>query len=257
MSNSGIDNPIATCQELEQLQSVIHLLPTPALITDACGNICLGNQQAIQFLQGVATKKTIEECHLSSLFVELLRSEDFMEEILLKKELVIKKMLLRKFDKSITCVNLFARSFDEESDYILIQFTDVSPKTHTLLTEMVHSWHREMILLKPYLNKPGKEILENILRNNSVEGFCDCNSKQTSPHEVIREERMAFIQQMIPGLTKSELTFCGFLSLKMSVEEVALITGKTSNSLRVSFHRILKKTNFPHGKELLRKLESI
>ena len=63
--------------------------------------------------------------------------------------------------------------------------------------------------------------------------------------------------QLFPLLTDYEISICGLLSLKLSFEEIASITGKTSNSLRVTFHRLLKKTNFTSGKELLRKLESI
>jgi len=57
-------------------------------------------------------------------------------------------------------------------------------------------------------------------------------------------------------LTNSELTLCGFLSLKMTIEEIASLTGKTGNSLRVAFHRMLLKTGFSTGKDFLRKLES-
>ena len=257
MNNSGSNTPFATLPILEQLHSVIRLLPTPALIVDLNGQIRIGNQKAIQFFCGTRAVDSLQNMTISSRVVDLQYSQDLMTELMQKNEVVSRKILLRKFDRNIACVNLFACIIREEPEYILIQFTDISPKSHILLTEMVQSLHREIMLLKPYLNKPGKDALENILKNNSLEGFCDCNTKQTNQPEVIREKRMALIHQIIPRLTKAELTFCGFLSLKMSVEEIALITGKTSNSLRVSFHRILKKSIHANGKELLRRLESI
>jgi len=257
MSNSGHNTPFSTLPVLEQLHSVIRLLPTPALIVDLNGHIRIGNQKAVQFFCGCQAVDSLQDVKINSRVVDLQYSHDLMTELMLKKEVVSRKILLRKFDKSIACVNLFACIIREEPEYILIQFTDISPKSHILLTEMVQSLHREIMLLKPYLNKPGKDVLENILKNNSLEGFCNCTTKQTNQHEVIRERRTASIHQLIPQLTRAELTFCGFLSLKMQVDEIALITGKTSNSLRVSFHRILKKSSHSNGKELLRRLESI
>ncbi|MDP4240572.1 MAG: hypothetical protein Q8904_13990 [Bacteroidota bacterium] len=257
MNSFETDTQISTFPSLQHLNSVLQLLPTSALIIDLKGNIHAINQQAIQFFRGTSQAVWFENATIGSLVLDLQRSLDLIEEISLKKEFTEKKILFRKFDKSVACVNLFARSFNVEPCYILIQFTDISQKTKVLLSELVRTLRQEVIALKPYLNKPGKELLEKILNKNTLEESWHDRSNLESQIEVIRKNRIASIIQLFPQLTNAEITLCGFLSLKMTIDEIACITGKTSNSLHVSFHRLLKKTSFSTGKELLRKLESM
>ena len=257
MNSIETDIRFFTFPLLQHLNSVLQMLPTSALIADLKGNILFINQQAIHFLGGLSPHKSFENKNINLFVIDNRQSIDLFDELRSKKEILSRKILLRKQDNSIACVNLFARLINIEPSYVLIQFTDISPKTLVLLTEVFQTLRQEVLSLKPYLNNPGKELLKEILSNNSFDGFIDNKSKQKNQLEVIGEERISNIVRLFPQLTYAETKFCSFLSLKLTIDEIACITGKTSNALRVSFHRILRKTEYLTGKELLRKLESI
>lgn len=241
----------------QKMSELFQWMPISTLIIDRKGNILDVNQQALNFFGTESHETFLVKNHFSSLVIDLSRSMELIVEIGSKKEVLTKKILLRRLDNSVICVDIYARSFPETPNLILFQFTETSPKSHVLLTQMIHAFRIEIQRLKPYLNKPGKELLEQIVSDNSLESKTkDFPNKKNHLH-IVREERITQLIQLFPQLTNSELAICGFLSLKMTIDEIASLTGKTSNCLRVSFHRILRKTNMNSGKELLRKLENI
>lgn len=241
----------------QKMSDLFQWMPIPALIIDRKGTILDINQQALNFFGTQSYEIFLEKIHFSSLVIDLSRSMELVVEISSKSEVLIKKILLRRLDNSIICVDVFARSFPETPNLILFQFTETSPKIHALLIQMIHAFRVEIQRLKPYLNKPGKELLEQIVNDNALETKVKDLPNGKNQLDIISEERIAQFIQLFPELTNSELAICAFLSLKMTIDEIASLTGKTSNCLRVSFHRILRKTKMNSGKELLRKLENI
>lgn len=235
--------------------SILKLLPTATLIIDLNGNIEFINDKAFQFFRFTSESDFLQIS--TSLVVDLKRTIDLRDEINTTKDVIQKKILLRRFDKNIACVNLFARFISIDNDHLLIQFTEVSVKNQALIIELLKNFKSEVITLKPYLNKPGKELLEKILNHNSEEKMTLSISKRKNDSDYLDLDRIAKINQLLPSLSTTELILCGFLSLNLNMDEISGITGKTSNSLRVLFHRILHKTNFTTGKDFLRKLESI
>ena len=232
-------------------------MPIAALIIDKKSTILDINQQALNFF-GIQSHETFLRKNLfSSLVIDLSRSMELVVEISLKSEVLTKKILLRKLDNSIICVDMYARLFPETPNLILFQFTETSPKIHALLTQMIQTFRVEIQRLKPYLNKPGKELLEQIINDNALEAKVNDLPSGTNHLDIVSEERINLLIQLFPELTNSELATCAFLSLKMTIDEISNLTGKTSNCLRVSFHRILRKTNMNSGKEFLRKLEAL
>jgi hypothetical protein len=190
------------------------------------------------------------------LIVNLEYFLEMIDELKRSNKVATRNILIRRFDSTVVCANLFATLLPEDPNYVLLQLTEISAKTRILLTEMIQSLRHEAMTLNPYLNKPGKELLEKILTKT---GINDAYSKQFGnqiQQEVLRESVATQLIETFPMLTNSELALCGFLSLKMTIEEIASLTGKTGNSLRVAFHRMLLKTGFATGKDFLRKLES-
>lgn len=241
----------------QKMSELFQWMPISALIVDVEGTIVDVNQQALNFFGTQSCETFMKKNHFSSLVIDLSRSMELLIEISSKKEVLTKKILLRKLDNSIVCVDIYARSFPEMPNLILVQFTETSPKSHALLTQMIQAFRLEIQRLKPYLNKPGKELLEQIVSDNSLENKTKNLPNKKNHLDIVSEERITQLVQLFPELTESELAICAFLSLKMTIDEIANLTGKTSNCLRVSFHRILRKTNMNSGKELLRKLESV
>jgi hypothetical protein len=239
------------------LKSVLSILPTATILIDLQGNIQYANVQSLAFFRFPNHETLYQKKELSSMLVDSQLNDIFFEEIASSKANLEKVILIRRFDKSVSYVNLFAQYFKSDFEGIILQFTDVSAKTVAFLTEKVRVLRNEIHSLKPYLNKPGKDLLENIVSKDLQLGINEINEKVKLQFNLLDNNKTNQLLQHFPLLTDYEISICGLLSLKLSFEEIASITGKTSNSLRVTYHRLLKRTNYTSGKDLLRKLESI
>jgi hypothetical protein len=252
--NSNTQIPTSTLSQ--HFGSILQCLPTSTLIISTKGSLYFINKQAVE-LFGCSTQEAFfEKENIKSLIVNLEYFLEMIDELKRSNKVATRNILIRRFDSTVVCANLFATLLPEDPNYVLLQLTEISAKTRILLTEMIQSLRHEAMTLNPYLNKPGKELLEKILTKT---GINDAYSKQFGnqiQQEVLRESVATQLIETFPMLTNSELALCGFLSLKMTIEEIASLTGKTGNSLRVAFHRMLLKTGFATGKDFLRKLES-
>lgn len=239
------------------LKSVISILPTATILIDLQGNIQYANVQSLAFFRFPNHETLYQKKDLGFLLADPQLKNNLIQQIESSKTNFEKIILIKRFDKSVSFVNIFAQYFKSDFEGIILQFTDVTAKTIAFLTEKVRILKNEISTLRPYLNKPGKEFLENIVSKDFQSGVTENNSKQKIQFDLLDSNKTNQLAQLLPGLTSYEISICGLLSLKLGFEEIASITGKTSNSLRVTFHRLLKKTNYSSGKDLLRKLESI
>jgi hypothetical protein len=239
-------------------QSIFQWMPTCALVIDAIGNILEVNQQAIQFFKASTKEDFIfDKQNIKNMIIDFRRALELIELINRNTELINQEILLRRFDKTIASVDLNASVFPDNPNFILIQFTETYPQSQAILTELSEAFRHEVQRLKPYLNKPGKDLLEELIVNNMLEGITNNKATRSAQPVVVGEERINQLTKLFPELSNSELILCGYLSLKMSTNNIAKVTGKTPNSLRVAFHRILRKTTLASGKELLRLLATI
>lgn len=239
------------------LSSMFQWMPTCALIIDTNGIIQEVNQQAIKFFRASTKEDFIfDKQNINNIVLGSQRGMDLINIICRNTKPLNSEILLRRFDKTIASVEMIAGLFPDNPNHILIQFTETHTQSQAIISELSQVFRREAQQLKPYLNKPGKELLQNILINNVLEDTNIKESKKRFQLDVVREDLSIKLIETFPFLSNNELSLCGFLSLKMTIDEISNLTGKSSNSLRVLFHRILKKTNFPSGKSLLRKLES-
>jgi len=232
-------------------------MPVCGIVIDKSGNIFDINKQARIFFRLPKNDDFDEIRHLSDIVVDLPRAMDYISELLKSKKPTDRKALLRRLDNSIVYVDIVACVFPDKQNFVLLQFSETSLQNQTLLTQLIKSFRQEIIRLKPYLNKPGKELLQQIIKDDVLEGVINNKSTQTIQLEVVRDERITQLVRMFPELTNGELALCGFLSLRMSMDEIASVTSKTPNSLRVTFHRIVRKLNLNSGKELIKRLETI
>lgn len=243
---------------LHSLSSIFQWLPTCALIIDTSGFIHEVNKQAIRFFRAATKEDFIfDKQNIIHLAIDSQRAPELIELIRKSPEPVNREVLLRRFDKTISSVDLTACLLPDNPNFMLVQFSESQPKNQAILTELSQIFRRETQRLKPYLNKPGKVLLDEIIVSNVLESVIPNKPTRIDQLKVAGEERINQLTKMFPSFSNNELIFCGFLSQRMSIEEISALTGKTPNCLRVSFHRILGKTNFSSGKELLRKIESI
>jgi nitrogen-specific signal transduction histidine kinase len=239
------------------MASIFEWMPTCAMVIDTNGIIQEVNQKAIQFFRATTKEDFIfDKQNIVNMIVDSHRASELIKLIRKGGDLTNKEILIRRFDKSIVGVDLYACLFPDTSNQILVLFDEKKPVSQVYMYELSQAFRREAQRLKPYLNKPGKNILEELIINDMVEEIVSDKALKKNRGVVVNEERMNRITAMFPEFSNKELTLCGYLSLKMSIEEIATLTGKTPNCLRVSFHRILHKTTFSNGKDFLRILEA-
>jgi len=243
----------------QSLSSIFQWMPTCAMVIDTNGIILEVNQQAIRFFRASTKEDFIfDKQNIRNMVIDSQRTVDLIKIISKNTELISREILLRRFDKTITSVDITAAVLPENPNQILVQFTESHPQSQANLTQLSHAFRREAHRLKPYLNKPGKNLLEEIISNDLPEEITTTNKpSRNNQLDVVGEERIEQLTYMFPEFSNNEIILCGYLSLKMSIDDIANLTGKTPNSLRVSFHRILKRTDFATGKEFIRKLESL
>lgn len=231
-------------------------MPTCSVIIDQEVKVLDINQQALLFFKAQTKKDFFDHCKIHSLFVDNQIVFEIINELFNTKTVVKRKILLRRFDKTIACIDAEITSFPNKENYFLIQFSDNSHVTQSVFKNLVEGIRNEILQLKPYLNKPGKELLGQIIYNEKLEGIINNKPIQSQQIELIRQERMNELSKIFPYLSIKELILCAYLSQKIGIEEIAKITGKTSNSLRVALHRIVDKTHSLNTKEFLKKLQS-
>ena len=238
------------------LKSVISILPIPTILINLQGDIYYANLHALSFFLSPNETDFYQNRNICHLFVDLVHLESLINDVNETNANVEKNLLIRRFDNSVVSATVFAKYFKSDFQGIILQFIPVSSKTNAFVSEKLRNIRNDITLLKPYLNKPGKEILEKIITNNLSENISSYYLTSKNHLNIIPSTTFEKISQLFPEFTNSELNLCSLLSMKLSIEEIAAITGKTSNSIRVSFHRLLKKTDLQNGKELLRKLET-
>lgn len=255
MTSDNLDSKLI---QQRSLSSIFQWMPSCALIIDNNGIILEVNQQAIRFFRASTKEDFIfDKQNIKNMVIDSQRTVDLIKIISKNTELISREILLRRFDKTITSVDMIAGIFPENPNHILIQFTESHPQSQANLTQLSQAYRREAQRLKPYLNKPGKNVLEEIIINDMLEEIISNKPSRNNQLDVVGEDRINQLTKIFPIFSNNELILCGYLSLKMSIDDISNLTGKTSNSLRVSFHRILKKTDYATGKEFLRILESL
>lgn len=251
MTSDPLDNKLSH-------QSIFQWMPTCALVIDSKGNIQEVNQLAIQFFRASTKEDFIfDKQNIKNMIIDFRRATELIDLINRNTELINKEILLRRFDKTIASVDLNASIFPDNPSYILIQFTETFPQNQSILNELSEAFRHEVQRLKPYLNKPGRDLLEEMVISNILDSVTKNKATRTPQPVNVGEERIAQLTKLFPELTRNELIYCGLISLKMSTSNISKVTGKTPNSLRVAFHRILQKTTLASGKELIRLLESL
>ena len=252
------ENSDTTIQRKSDLETIFEWMPVCALIIDLHGIIQGVNQQAIQFFRATTKEDFIfDKQQLSNMIIDSHGTFELIRLVCKSSEPVSKEILFRRFDKTIAGVDLDACLFPDNPNLILIQFHEKKLNNQVYIHELSVAFRREAQRLKPYLNKPGKNILEEIIVDDANEEIISNKSHKKNHIVIASEKRIKQLTDLFPEFSKNELLLCSYLSLKMTIDEIASLTGKTPNSLRVSFHRILKKTQFKNGKEFLRKLENI
>lgn len=238
--------------------TIFNQLPLPVIVIKSAGDIVFINNEAKKYLCASNDDLRIQNVDITKIIISDVSGMVFtIDDVYLPNEVKMRKALIRTFDGRVICVDLYISLFESNSKVFQIQFVESNEQHQLLLSDLVNWYSKEVLKLRPYLNKPGKQMLAQLVINEVSMGFEKSKLNKRTQLELINGELVDKLAKEFPQLSNNELILCGFFSQKLTVDEIATITGKTSNCLRVSFHRIVRKANFSNTKSLLLKLEDL
>jgi len=241
-----------------EMTAVFNQLPLPTIIVDSAGVVVLINKEAKKYLFISNEDVRTQYVDINKIIVSDISGAVFIvDEAYLQDEVKVHKALVRIVDGRVICVDLYISPLEFNSTMFQIQFVESNEQNQLVLSDLVNSYSKEVLRLRPYLNKPGKEMLAQLVFNEISSGVEKNKLNKRIQLELINSQLRSKLAKEFPQLSNNDLTLCGFFSQKLTIDEVAAVTGKTSNCLRVSFHRIVRKTAFKSSKAFLLKLEEI
>lgn len=135
----------------------------------------------------------------------------------------------------------------------LIQFDKLHDNQSISTDTFLSSLKEDLIQIKPYLNRNGKTMYRKIMKKY----FGEVNRQLTLDDLVNYENELRIIQHAYPLLTHRELILCCLLVNDLEINEIALFTNRTPESVSVTIHRINKKLDIMNRKELIDRLKEL
>lgn len=241
---------------LHSLSAVFDWMPVCAIITDANGLIQEVNQQTVSFFRASTKEDFIfDKQNLANLTIDSNRIKELLLSARKTNNTASKELFFRRFDKTISGATVNAHIVPEHPSLYLIIFQQISPQNEVYAQELAQAFKKEAQKLRPYLNKPGKLMLEELLADDITSSLHSAKPSNRYSSVIIGQDRLQKLSTLFPHFSDKELNLCALLSLKMSIDEIAAATGSTSNSLRVLLHRIVAKTEYTETKDFVRSLE--
>ncbi len=227
------------------MNSIFNSMFSCGVLMDFEANLVDVNNKAIDFYKA-GTLSHIMNYHTFDFTVNKNKAKYLLDQIITQKELLNQDILLCRFDKTIASVNICAKVLPDINETIFVQFNEnIEPCSNKQTDPYVIALFAEVQKLKPYLNKPGQNLLQTI------------SDKHKIKRNEIYNERMSIFIQQYPQLSSTELNICVLISLNISISEISFILGKTPNALRVTIHRIAQKLNVASRTELFKTLATI
>lgn len=242
--------------DLLDLSKLNEWLPLPYLIIEKNGEIVFTNNFANEFLKKTYKTDFSAFTNIKEIIVDLYQFNDFIRDLNRNEKVANRKILVRFKLNEISIVELTACYIKPLREKVFIHFSDISTLDKKFYTNLSSHYKQEIQKLKPYLNKAGQEVQSQIMSKDFMEEALIKTPSINNRIELIHEQRLNELSSLFPELTTNELIICSLLSLKLSYEEISEITKKTSNSLRVAFHRILTKLKFDNAHEFFTAVSS-
>lgn len=179
--------------------------------------------------------------------INSLEKENYLES---KKLLSLKKVDNTKFFVELSVCKLKSK----KTFYYLFQFFEIKPSvSRDKLKVASNALYKDLQKLKPYLNKYGVELLNSVNTNY----FFEEKNKSHLYHEFLDDNILTYLSAKFSFFSENEKIVLGLLMLGMSVKDISLITEKTTNNIRVTIFRMLKKNNLSSKKELIQLAQNI
>lgn len=135
----------------------------------------------------------------------------------------------------------------------IVHFSKASEKYSVASISSLYSVKEEVAKLKPYLNRTGKNMHENLMKKY----FREENQQLTLDDLVYYERELRIIQKAYPSLSHREVILCGLLVNDMDSKDIASITNRTLDAVFVTIHRINRKLDILNKKQLVDTLKEL
>lgn len=231
---------------------LFHVIPDPVIIIDKNGRLVELNITATDEFASISIGDKFE-----NLFSDKRKIKNTLLELFRFHKVIIDKAIVKTKKSDIQTFEFKATILSESNELYLFIFNNLASKNDLIKLEIDHAFSTEINELKPYLNKTGKELVEKKITDNKLTQIFESEVKSHQPTNLIDLNQLNKISSVYPNFSNNEQKIAYFLSIEASINQIATITGKTANTIRVMIHRMKSKANVNSTSELAKCIKKI
>jgi len=219
-------------------QFLFHVLPDPVLVIDRLGTVVDLNMSAGDEFVTLSIGEKIE-----NLFIDKKKIRANILELLQYHKVIADKAILKTSNTDVQTFEYKVTILSESNELFLITFNKLSTKNELLRLEIEQTYSAELHALMPYLNKSGKELVAEKIEAKKLSTVFELENKDLKTVELSDIALKKSISITFPQLSETELIVAYYLLIGANTKQIATITNKNANAIRVMMHRIFAKTN--------------
>lgn len=227
-------------------QFLYHVLPDPVLVIDRAGTIVDLNLSAMDVFSEISVGEKIE-----NLFIDKKKIKANLLELLQYHKVIVEKAILKTTNSDVQTYEYKVTILSESNELFLIAFNLLTTKNELLKLEIEQTFSTELHALMPYLNKSGKELVAKKIETKKLSTVFESENKLLKSSELTDMAMKKSIGNAFPQLSESELNIAYYLVIGANTKQIATITNKNANAIRVMMHRIFSKTDFKNKTDFI------
>jgi len=229
---------ISITSNVQEMMILMKSLPVCTAIYDKDARLIDINQSALNYLK----IKAIDDYKTKRL--KVLNDCNYLLSIIqeLKTGRIIRNKIyqVKSPDSNVSVINFSASMLNGKSDLFLFQFFELTASWNDVLSKQENFKELQNI----------NRIQENKKNLEVQKLFVDKKMKKYMFQNYLDEDEIVKLSKKYPILSYKELIVCGLIVLKMSTHEIAVLTGRSLNSIYVVKYRMYKKFDLNSCKEL-------
>jgi len=229
---------ISITSNVQEMMILMKSLPVCTAIYDKDARLIDINQSALNYLK----IKAIDDYKTKRL--KVLNDCNYLLSIIqeLKTGRIIRNKIyqVKSPDSNVSVINFSASMLNGKSDLFLFQFFELTASWNDVLSKQENFKELQNI----------NRIQENKKNLEVQKLFVDKKMKKYMFQNYLDEDEIVKLSKKYPILSYKELIVCGLIVLKMSTNEMAILTGRSVNSIYVNKYRMCKKLELNSCKEL-------
>ncbi len=206
--------------------------------------VCI-NKTALQYF-GNQFKKN-EKIH--SVFVDKKQYDSIIANFQDKQAVIRKIALIKKSNIETEIFEISVQNIAGQPEYRIMCLNPINENSKLVLEHLSQTLVKDIQGLRPYLNKAGKEKLDQITKIKTQNKAL--HAMENMRNEIIHNERISELLKLYPNLSPNEIDLCVYLSMRLNYKQIASINSKSETAIRVSVHRMLKKMQLNTLNDLL------